>query len=94
MSGLLKNLPCDICGSKGDTTNIIFGDHPCIYCTIHTRIEADIFRFLTDFNPPAGMTKYSKELLEEGKKYYGTLVFKDGKMTVCDADGNPPGETL
>jgi hypothetical protein len=44
---------------------------------------------LDDFTTPPGMAKYSKEALEEGKKYYGEIRFyPDGRIFICDYDGN------
>ena len=42
-----------------------------------------------DFEMPESMIKYSKELLEEGKKYYGWIrISKDG-IEELDWDKNP-----
>lgn len=49
--GLLSDSPCEICGGKGKTTGMIFGDSRGVlnygcnlsYCTEHTEKEVDSF---------------------------------------------------
>ncbi len=45
-------------------------------------VRPDITIDLSEFNPPPGMVKYSKELLEEGKKYYGTITLRGDGMEI------------